>query len=103
MMERPPNIKEAATRRGGPVLAPLSGGKAAALVVLLHGVAAKGDDLLYLARAWQEVLPEAEFIAPDAPFPVIMRRSSGNGSACKTERRTDCSRACARRRPFSKA
>ena len=51
------------------MLAPLSGGKAAALVVLLHGVAAKGDDLLYLARAWQEILPEAEFIVPDAPFP----------------------------------
>lgn len=68
MMERPANLKMAAMR-GGPVLAPLSGGRAAALVVLLHGVAARGDDLLYLARAWQKVLPEAEFIAPDAPFP----------------------------------
>ena len=63
-MEIPANIEEAAMRRDGPMLAPLSGGKAAALVVLLHGVAAKGDDLLYLAPAWQEILPEAEFIAP---------------------------------------
>ena len=50
-------------------LAPLSGGKTAQLVILLHGVAANGNDLLYLARAWQKLLPEAEFIAPHAPFP----------------------------------
>jgi phospholipase/carboxylesterase len=53
----------------GPGLPPLSGGKTAHLVVLLHGVAANGHDLLYLARAWQKLLPEVEFIAPDAPFP----------------------------------
>src|SRR5208282_2549083 len=53
----------------GPGLAPLSGGKTAQLVILLHGVAANGNDLLYLARAWQKLLPEAEFIAPHAPFP----------------------------------
>ncbi|MGH6868054.1 MAG: alpha/beta hydrolase, partial [Methylocella sp.] len=63
----------------GPGLAPLSGGKTAYLVVLLHGVAANGNDLLYLARAcprlpalaraWRKILPEAEFIAPNAPFP----------------------------------
>jgi phospholipase/carboxylesterase len=53
----------------GPELAPLSGGKAAYLIVLLHGVAAYGYDLLDLAHAWRERLPEAEFIAPNAPFP----------------------------------
>ncbi|MGH6844558.1 MAG: alpha/beta hydrolase [Methylocella sp.] len=53
----------------GPELAPLSGGKAACLVVLLHGVAANGNDVLYLANAWRKILPEAEFIAPNAPFP----------------------------------
>ena len=53
----------------GPGLAPLSGGKSVQLVVLLHGVAANGNDLLYLAHAWQKFLPEAEFIAPNAPFP----------------------------------
>lgn len=51
-----------------PGLAPLSGGKAASLVVLLHGVAANGDDILSLGRAWRTLLPEAEFVAPDAPF-----------------------------------
>ncbi|MDQ6702763.1 MAG: prolyl oligopeptidase family serine peptidase [Pseudomonadota bacterium] len=53
----------------GPGFAPLSGGKAAYLVVLLHGVAANGNDLISLARAWRKLLPEAEFIAPNAPFP----------------------------------
>jgi phospholipase/carboxylesterase len=53
----------------GPGFAPLSGGKAAYLVVLLHGVAANGNDLISLARAWRKVLPNAEFIAPNAPFP----------------------------------
>ncbi len=53
----------------GPGLAPLAGGRTAQLVVLLHGVAANGNDLLYLAGAWRALLPEAEFIAPHAPFP----------------------------------
>jgi len=53
----------------GPGLAPLAGGKAAYLVVLLHGVGANGNDLISLARAWRTILPETEFIAPNAPFP----------------------------------
>ena len=53
----------------GPGLAPLSGGKAAYLVVLLHGVAANGNDLISLGSAWRKILPNAEFIAPNAPFP----------------------------------
>ncbi len=53
----------------GPGFAPLSGGMAADLVVLLHGVAANGNDLVSLARAWRKILPKAEFIAPNAPFP----------------------------------
>lgn len=53
----------------GPGLAPFSGGKPVSLVVLLHGVAADGNDLLFLARAWRTLLPDTEFIAPDAPFP----------------------------------
>jgi phospholipase/carboxylesterase len=60
---------EAAMQLDGPGLAPLSGSKAASLVVLLHGIGANGNDLLYLAHAWRKLLPEAEFIAPNAPFP----------------------------------
>ncbi|MGQ0446062.1 MAG: alpha/beta hydrolase [Beijerinckiaceae bacterium] len=53
----------------GPGLAPLSGGKAAQLVILLHGVGANGNDLISLAHAWRTQLPDTEFIAPNAPFP----------------------------------
>lgn len=53
----------------GPGFAPLSGGKAAYLVVILHGVAANGNDVISLARTWREILPKAEFTAPNAPFP----------------------------------
>jgi len=37
--------------------------------VLLHGLGASGDDLIDLALNWQPILPKAEFIAPNAPFP----------------------------------
>jgi phospholipase/carboxylesterase len=53
----------------GPGCAPLSGGKAAYLVILLHGVGANGNDLISLARAWRKILPKAEFVVPNAPFP----------------------------------
>lgn len=38
-----------------------------ALVVLLHGYGASGDDLIGLADAWSAVLPRAAFVAPHAP------------------------------------
>jgi phospholipase/carboxylesterase len=38
-----------------------------ALVVLLHGYGANGDDLIGLADGWQRQLPEAVFVAPNAP------------------------------------
>ena len=56
----------------GPVLKPAYGGAARQLVVLLHGVGADGSDLIGLAPYWAPLLPEAEFIAPDAPFPCDM-------------------------------
>ncbi|NVK35750.1 MAG: prolyl oligopeptidase family serine peptidase [Rhodobacteraceae bacterium] len=51
----------------GPSLAPLTGGPARKLVLLLHGYGADGDDLIALAREWQADLPEAAFVAPNAP------------------------------------
>ncbi|HZB92148.1 MAG TPA: prolyl oligopeptidase family serine peptidase [Stellaceae bacterium] len=56
----------------GPVLKPAYGGAPRQLVVLLHGVGADGSDLIGLAPYWAPLLPEAEFIAPDAPFPCDM-------------------------------
>lgn len=49
-------------------LTPLSGDTAQHVVVLLHGVGARGRDLFSLARRWQPLLPETEFICPNAPF-----------------------------------
>ena len=51
---------------------PAGGGKPRALVVLLHGLGADGADLLGLAPAWCAVLPEVEFVAPNAPEPCDM-------------------------------
>lgn len=59
-------------RLDGPRFGPRSGGTARQLVVLLHGVGADGADLIALAPEWAEALPEAAFVAPDAPFPCDM-------------------------------
>ncbi|MCA8929877.1 MAG: prolyl oligopeptidase family serine peptidase [Alphaproteobacteria bacterium] len=48
---------------------PIGGGLAKQLVVLLHGYGADGEDLIALAPMLGQVLPEAAFVAPNAPFP----------------------------------
>jgi phospholipase/carboxylesterase len=53
----------------GPSFGPASGGAARQLVLMLHGFGANGDDLIGLAQPLSEVLPDAAFIAPNAPFP----------------------------------
>jgi phospholipase/carboxylesterase len=53
----------------GPSRPPVAGAKPARLVILLHGRGAGGNDLLDLQRFWGRLVPEAEFIAPNAPFP----------------------------------
>jgi len=58
-----------ATRLDGPRIAP-SRGRASALVVLLHGYGANGDDLIALGEAWRQQLPDAAFVAPNAPEPI---------------------------------
>src|SRR5204863_2593479 len=37
------------------------------LVVLLHGYGANGDDLIALGDGWRRSLPDAAFVAPNAP------------------------------------
>lgn len=56
----------------GPSRPPRAGGKPKSLVVLLHGLGADGNDLISLAPYWAPLLPEAEFLAPHAPFPCDM-------------------------------
>lgn len=56
----------------GPSRPPAAGGKPQRLVVLLHGLGADGNDLIGLASYWARLLPEAEFLSPNAPFPCDM-------------------------------
>jgi len=51
----------------GPMLAPAEGVTTKRLVILLHGVGADGQDLIGLAPYFQIVLPDALFVAPNAP------------------------------------
>ena len=48
---------------------PASKGTARQLVVLCHGVGADSHDLIDLAPTWSRALPDALFVAPDAPEP----------------------------------
>src|SRR5260370_36442961 len=52
----------------GPSRQPASGGKPRRLVILLHGLGADGNDLIGLAPYWAPLLPDAEFLSPNAPF-----------------------------------
>ncbi len=54
------------TKLSGPMVGP-KGGKPEKLVVLLHGYGSDGNDLISLARFWQQEMADALFVAPDAP------------------------------------
>jgi phospholipase/carboxylesterase len=56
----------------GPRMEPASGEKANKLVILLHGYGADGNDLIGLAPYLARVLPDAYFVAPNAPEPCGM-------------------------------
>jgi phospholipase/carboxylesterase len=56
----------------GPTQPPAAGGKPKKLVLLLHGLGADGNDLIGLAPYWGQLLPEAEFVAPNGPCPCDM-------------------------------
>jgi phospholipase/carboxylesterase len=60
------------TKLSGPSRPPAAGGKPRRLVILLHGLGADGNDLIGLAPYWAPLLPEAEFLSPNAPFPCDM-------------------------------
>jgi len=50
----------------GPFRAPKSG-TAKQLVIFLHGYGASGDDLIAIGHEWADGLPDAAFVAPNAP------------------------------------
>ncbi len=56
----------------GPRYGPASGGAPEQLVILLHGLGADGQDLIGIAPHWGQVLPNAAFASPNAPFPCDM-------------------------------
>lgn len=55
----------------GPTLEPAEG-RPDALIVLLHGYGADGNDLIALAGEWKTSLPRAAFVAPHAPEQLPM-------------------------------
>lgn len=56
----------------GPRVGPAAGGDADALIVLLHGLGADGNDLIGLAPQLASSLPGAAVVSPHAPFPCDM-------------------------------
>lgn len=60
---------------------PASKGTARQLVVLCHGVGANGYDLIDLAPTWSKALPDAVFVAPDAPEPYDQAPPNQGGEA----------------------
>ena len=56
----------------GPSRPPAAGGTPNRLVILVHGLGADGNDLIGLAPYWAPLLPTAEFLSPNAPFPCDM-------------------------------
>lgn len=55
------------TKLSGPMLAPANGQAPDTAVVLLHGYGSDGKDLIGLAPYWQQALPGALFVSPNAP------------------------------------
>lgn len=53
----------------GPMVPPKNGGAPKQAVVLLHGYGSDGQDLIGLAAYWRDLLPDALFVAPNAPEP----------------------------------
>jgi phospholipase/carboxylesterase len=51
----------------GSSLQPSSGGAPRQIILLLHGYGSNGADLISLAPHWQQALPNALFLAPNAP------------------------------------
>ena len=56
----------------GPELLPKTGNAPGHLVIFCHGLGADGNDLIGLSAFFSEILPEAAFVSPNAPFPCDM-------------------------------
>ena len=56
----------------GPRMPPAAGGRPTSLVILLHGYGSNGADLISLAPYWAKLLPNTQFVSPNAPEAVAM-------------------------------
>jgi phospholipase/carboxylesterase len=56
----------------GPRFGPGDGAAPKALVVMLHGVGADGNDLIGISPMWAPMLPCVAFVSPNAPEPCDM-------------------------------
>ncbi len=59
----------------GPAFGPAEGSEIAQIVILCHGLGADGNDLIGLAPHFAQVLPNAKFLSPNAPYPCDMAPS----------------------------
>jgi len=64
----------------GPELSPQSGNKPKQLVIFLHGYGSNGDDLISLSPEYKDILPDAHFISPNAPYKCEMSPPMINNS-----------------------
>ena len=63
-----PDIRHMAVTLDGPRLAAKSTAPEQ-LVVFLHGYGANGNDLIAIGKQWRNLMPDAAFVAPNAPEP----------------------------------
>lgn len=69
------------------------------LVVLLHGYGADGRDLIGLAQQFQTVLPDAAFVAPNAPEPCAQSPAGRQWFALFTRDPDERSKGVVKARP----
>lgn len=69
----------------GPMVQPPSG-KPEQIVVLLHGYGSDGNDLIALAQYFQTELPEALYVAPNAPQPCDINPAGYQWFPLETDR-----------------
>jgi phospholipase/carboxylesterase len=53
----------------GPEFGPAAGGAAQQLIIFVHGYGADGNDLIGLAPHFADLMPNAKFVSPNAPYP----------------------------------
>lgn len=61
-------IAQSRARSGGDKANPDRGERARRLVIFFHGIRSRGSVMEAIGNSWASVLPDTEFVSPDAPF-----------------------------------